>query len=34
MKNTLKNNPIVFVCALLLSAATVISYSKNGRLLQ
>ena len=29
MKNTLKNNPIVFVCALLLSVVTIITYSKN-----
>ena len=29
MKNTLKNNSIVFVCALLLSVVTVITYSKS-----
>ena len=29
MKNTLKNNPIVFVCALLLCVVTVIAFSKN-----
>ena len=29
MKNTIKNNPIVIVCALLLSVVTVITYSKN-----
>lgn len=29
MKNTLKNNPIVIICALLLSVITVITYSKN-----
>lgn len=29
MKNTLKNNPIVIVCALLLSVVTIITYSKN-----
>ena len=29
MRNTLKNNPIVLICALLLSVVTVITYSKN-----
>ena len=29
MKNIVKNNPIVLVCAFLLSIATVITYSKN-----
>jgi hypothetical protein len=29
MKQTLKNNPIIFLCALLLSVVTVITYSKN-----
>ena len=29
MKNTIKNHPIVIMCALLLSAVTVITYSKN-----
>lgn len=29
MKNTIKNHPIVIMCVLLLSAVTVITYSKN-----
>ena len=29
MKNTLKNNPILFICVLLLLVVTVITYSKN-----
>jgi len=29
MKNTLKKNPVVLICVLLLSVATVITYSKN-----
>lgn len=29
MKKKLKNNPIVFICALLLSVVTVIAFSKN-----